>query len=73
MWENLDKEKKKEFILSLDLVSGNMSDEAKLKLLYTISNHPEAYYEKKYISKKMGLRESFLFLSLFLKVFKEIF
>ena len=60
MWENLDKEKKKEFILSLDLVSGNMSDEAKLKLLYTISNHPEAYYEKKYISKKDGTKRKLL-------------
>ena len=60
MWENLDKEMKKKFLLSLDLVSGNMSDDDKLKLLYTISNHPEEYYEKKYIPKKDGAMRKLL-------------
>ena len=60
MWKYLDKEKLKEFVLSFDLVSGNKDDEEKLKLLYTISNHPENFYHKKEILKKNGGKRQLL-------------
>lgn len=60
MWKYLDKEHTKQFILSLNLVTGSKSLEEKLKLLYTISNHPEKYYEKKYILKKDGTKRELL-------------
>lgn len=60
MWKYLDKEHTKQFILSLNLVTGSKSLEEKLKLLYTISNHPEKYYEKKYILKKDGTKRVLL-------------
>ena len=60
MWKYLDKEENKKFILSLDLAPGNMGADEKLKLLYVISNHPEKYYEKKYIPKKDGTKRKLL-------------
>lgn len=60
MWKYLDKDKLKEFILSFNLVSGNKDDEEKLKLLYTISNHPENFYHKKEIFKKNGKKRHLL-------------
>ena len=54
MWKYMDKEHTKEFILSLNLVQGNISDSKKLNLLYAISNHSEKYYHKKVILKRNG-------------------
>ena len=60
MWKYLNKSRIKEFILSLNLINGNKSDEDKLKLLYTISNNHLKYYEKKYIMKKDGTKRELL-------------
>lgn len=60
MWEYFTKEQNKEFILSLDLIKGNMSDTKKLNILYTISNHSESFYTPKYINKKDGTKRELL-------------
>lgn len=67
MWKYLDKDNMKQFILSLNLVSGKQSEEEQFKLLYTISNHPEKYYTKKYIMKKAGTKRRLLVPSPLLK------
>lgn len=60
MWKYLTKENLKEFILSLDLVNRDYSDNKKLNILYTISNNPEKFYTTKYINKKDGTKRELL-------------
>lgn len=68
MWKYFTKKHNKEFILSLGLIkSPKLNDEAKLKILYTISNNPEKYYTKKYILKKDGTKRELLVPSIHLK------
>lgn len=60
MWEYLTKDSLKEFILSLDLIQGDLSDNKKLNLLYAIANNNKKYYTKKYINKKDGTKRELL-------------
>lgn len=60
MWKYFTKQHNKEFILSLNLIHGNLEDEKKLNILYAISNHPEKYYTLKYINKKNGKKRELL-------------
>jgi len=65
MWQYLTKEQIKEFILSLDLIKGNISDDKKLNILYAIANNPKKYYTKKYILKKSPEKTRLLMLIIF--------
>lgn len=67
MWRQLTKEQIKEFILSLDLLSDKYSETEKLKILYTISNHPEKFYRSKVIPKRNGGKRELLVPSPILK------
>ncbi|MCM1053697.1 MAG: reverse transcriptase family protein [Ruminococcus sp.] len=67
MWKYFTKEHNKEFILSLDLIKGNMSDNKKLNILYAIANNPNKYYTKKYILKKDGTKRELLVPNNYLK------
>ncbi len=67
MWKYLDKENLKEFILSLDLIKKNNSNEKILNSLYAISNNNKKYYTKKYINKKDGTKRELLVPNPFLK------
>lgn len=60
MWKYLTKEHMKEFILSLDLISANISNTKKLNILYAIANQNTKYYTKKYINKKDGTKRELL-------------
>lgn len=60
MWEYLTKDNLKEFILSLDLIKGDLSDTKKLNLLYAIANNKKKYYTKHYINKKNGTKRELL-------------
>jgi len=67
MWQYLTKEQIKEFILSLDLIKGNISDDKKLNILYAIANNPKKYYTKKYILKKDETKRKLLVPNSYLK------
>ena len=55
MWEHLTKNKINEFILSLNLIDDDdLTDNQKLKLLYTLSNEVEKHYKIFKIPKKKG-------------------
>lgn len=60
MWKYFTREHNKEFILSLNLINGNLSDEKKLNILYAIANQPEKYYTTTYINKKDGSKREIL-------------
>lgn len=67
MWKYFTKEHSKEFILSLGLIDGNLSDNEKLNVLYSIVNNRKKYYTKKYILKKYGTRRELLIPNSYLK------
>ena len=52
MWKYIDKEKSKEFLLSLGLLNDNISDKDKIIKLYSISNNVEKNYKIFKIKKK---------------------
>lgn len=60
MWKYYTKKHSKEFILSLNLITNNISDELKLNILYAISNNSKKYYTQKYIMKKNGTKRLLL-------------
>lgn len=67
MWKYFTKEHNKEFILSLNLINDNISDEKKLNILYAIANNPEKYYTTKYINKCDGTKRKLLVPNNYLK------
>lgn len=67
MWKYFTREHNKEFILSLNLITANMSDEKKLNVLYAIANNSQKYYTIKYINKKDGTKRKLLIPNCFLK------
>ena len=54
MWKYIDKEKSKEFLLSLGLINDKISDKEKLIKLYSISNKIEDNYKIFNIKKRNG-------------------
>lgn len=54
MWKYIDKNQCNEFLLSLNLVNGNLTDIEKLKKLYAISNNIEKNYKIIKIPKRNG-------------------
>ena len=54
MWKYIDKEKSKEFLLSLGLLNDNISDKDKIIKLYSISNNVEKNYKIFKIKKRNG-------------------
>ena len=54
MWKYIDKEKSKEFLLSLGLLKDNISDKDKIIKLYSISNNVEKNYKIFKIKKRNG-------------------
>ena len=54
MWKYIDKEKSKEFLLSLGLLNDNISDKDKIIKLYSISNKVEKNYKIFKIKKRNG-------------------
>ncbi len=67
MWKYYTKEHHKDFVLSLGLIDGNLSDAEKLNILYSIANNPKKYYTKKYILKKDGTKRELLVPNVYLK------
>lgn len=54
MLDNVTKDVANEFLLSLNLVDGKLSDKDKIRRLYILSNNIEHYYKKYEISKRNG-------------------
>ena len=54
MLDNVTKDVANEFLLSLNLVYGKLSDKDKIRRLYILSNNIEHYYKKYEISKRNG-------------------
>lgn len=54
MWKYIDKEKSKEFLLSLGLLKDNITDKDKIIKLYSISNNVEKNYKIFKIKKRNG-------------------
>lgn len=54
MWKYMNQEMCNQFLLSLHLIDGDLSDQEKIKLLYTISNTIENQYEIIKIKKNSG-------------------
>lgn len=71
MWKYFTKEHNKEFILSLNLINDNISDEKKLNILYAIANHPEKYYTTKYIDKRNKTKRKLLIPNNYLKKIQQ--
>lgn len=46
MFDNITKDKSDEFLLSLNLIDGNLSDKEKIKKIYILSNNIERNYKK---------------------------
>lgn len=67
MWKYFTSEHNKEFFLSLNLITADMSDEKKLNVLYAIANNSQKYYTIKYINKKDGTKRKLLIPNSFLK------
>lgn len=54
MWKYFTKTQLKEYLIDLNLVNGNYTDNKKLNILYAISNNSSKYYTQKVINKKRG-------------------
>ncbi len=67
MWQYFTKEQNKEFILSLELIKSEISDDKKLNILYSIANNPKKYYTTKYILKRNGTKRKLLIPNKYLK------
>ena len=54
LWKYCTKEHSIEFLLSLNLITFDMSDDKKIKCLYSLSNNPMSHYKKFTIPKHNG-------------------
>lgn len=71
MFDNITKDKSNEFLLSLNLIDGNLSDKEKIKKLYILSNNIERNYKKYEIPKKDGSKRVIYEPSYFLKCIQK--
>ena len=67
MFDNITKDKSNEFLLSLNLIDGNLSDKEKIKKNYILSNNIERNYKKYEIPKRDGSKRVIYEPSYFLK------
>lgn len=67
MFDNITKDKSNEFLLSLNLIDGNLSDKEKIKKIYILSNNIERNYKKYEIPKWDGSKRVIYEPSYFLK------
>lgn len=65
MFDNITKDKSNEFLLSLNLIDGNLSDKEKIKKLYILSNNIERNYKNMRYQRKMVVRELYMSLVIF--------